>query len=460
VRGAPARRSWGAVLFVWGIWTALLFAMIQFVATYGTNIPYYDEWDMVPRLVGERRVTPKWLWSQHNEHRIVIGRLVYIAATRLTDYDFRAVMFVNIAILAACAAGLIHFMRRLRGYTDYTDAFFPLLMLHLGQAENLIWAFQITFVFGTGLAILILCLLATPGRLSFRSGMLLASCAVLCPLVGGNGLGLVPAVFLCVLVVAWESWQGSPKQRRQAVGILALGVVSVVVAALYFVRYTRPAKHPFNPNIDAMLQGALRIMGMGLGAATKLYWPQIKTPLAVALASTGLVLGAITFFARNGRVRALRLLLFAGALLSVALGIAWARTAVAWDAILVSRYATLAAPLWCTVYLVFQLCFNKSLRTFAHTLLFLTAGVLFVKNRELGIQEAVRLNNIRSALVQDVLAGKTVSEIVERHHKAMTYAGPEVFAERLRMLRKHGVGVFTQMHEAPQPLVEAQPPVP
>ena len=431
----------GAVLFVWGVCASLLVSMIHFVTIYGTNLPFYDEWEMIPRLLGDEPITAEWLWSQHNEHRIVIGRLIYIAATRMANYDFRAGMFVNVAILAASAAGLIHFMRRLRGYTDFTDAFFPLLLLHWGQAENLVWGFQITFVFGTGLAILILCLLATPGRLSVRRGMLLASCAALCPLVGGTGLGFVPALFLCVLVVAWETSKGASKQRRQAMGILAIGALSVVLAALYFTHYARPAKHPFNANLEGMVQGALRITGMGLGAATKRYWSVIKVPLIIALASTALVL------ARNGRARALRLLLFIGAVLSVALGIAWARTAVLPSAILVSRYATVVAPIWCAVYFAFQLCLNKSRRTLAHTLLFLTAGLSFAKNRQVGIREAVYLNDIRSAVLTDVVDGKTVSEIVERHHEDMYHAGPDAFGDRLRLLRKYGVGVFTHMRD-------------
>jgi hypothetical protein len=39
-----------AALFVWGVWLLMLLAALGFVWRYGSNVPYLDDWDIVPRV--------------------------------------------------------------------------------------------------------------------------------------------------------------------------------------------------------------------------------------------------------------------------------------------------------------------------------------------------------------------------------------------------------------------------
>ena len=68
----------------------------------GTNAPYADEWEFVPALVGAEPALP-WLWQQHNEHRMVLPRAVYLLLFKLT-HDFRAGMLVQVAMLSCARA--------------------------------------------------------------------------------------------------------------------------------------------------------------------------------------------------------------------------------------------------------------------------------------------------------------------------------------------------------------------
>ncbi len=54
----------------------MLAAALAFVANYGNNVPSWDDWDMNPDADGQQPVTTTWLWSQHNEHRIPVPRLI------------------------------------------------------------------------------------------------------------------------------------------------------------------------------------------------------------------------------------------------------------------------------------------------------------------------------------------------------------------------------------------------
>lgn len=77
----------------------------------------------------------------------------------------------NVLALGATAFGMIRVARKLRGSTLWTDAFFPLALLQLGQSENLLHAFQIVFVISAVLLNNILIVIAGHrSSLTFRLG--------------------------------------------------------------------------------------------------------------------------------------------------------------------------------------------------------------------------------------------------------------------------------------------------
>ena len=124
---------------------------------------------MVAAMTGHEPDLPRWLWSQNSEHRLPLPRLVNLALLRATG-DFRSTMVFDTLALAAVAAGMILVARRFRdGRTSLADAFFPLLLLHLGNWDNLVWAWQIQFVLPTVLACaLLLVIVARPSLVHAR----------------------------------------------------------------------------------------------------------------------------------------------------------------------------------------------------------------------------------------------------------------------------------------------------
>src|SRR5262249_38455423 len=193
----PQRRA--TALFVYGIWTVMLLAGLAFVVKFGSNVPSWDEWDMVPTMTGEQPVTASWLWSQHNEHRVPVPRLAMLGLFWLFGNDFRMSMYWNVLSAAALALGMIVVAKRLRGWLSLTDAFFPLLLLHWGHAVNFIWGWQIEFFLSTFFAGVAL-LLIVGCRPAVGTGLALAVCLGLLVGCGAHGLALVPAVASWLLV--------------------------------------------------------------------------------------------------------------------------------------------------------------------------------------------------------------------------------------------------------------------
>src|SRR3954471_11189852 len=123
-----ASRSRAGAAVAWGAWAVMLAAVICFVARYASNVPSWDDWDMIPTLTRNQPVTWEWLWSQHNEHRVPLPRLIFLGLDRLTVIDMRVTMYFDVLLMAALAAAMIVAAARLRGRSSASDAFFPLAL--------------------------------------------------------------------------------------------------------------------------------------------------------------------------------------------------------------------------------------------------------------------------------------------------------------------------------------------
>ena len=164
-RRAPRRP---AATVVWLVWAVTLASILASITRDGRNIPFEEDWLMVAAMTGHEPDLPGWLWSQNSEHRLPLPRLLNLALLSTTA-DFRSTMIFDALALGAVAAGMILVARALRGgRTSVADAFFPLLLLHLGNWDNLVWGWQIQFVLPTALACAFLLVIVARGDLPSR----------------------------------------------------------------------------------------------------------------------------------------------------------------------------------------------------------------------------------------------------------------------------------------------------
>ena len=114
-RWAHAGGAAVAVL-VWAVWGALTLVAVLYIRQHSRNIPYIDDFSLVPIMAGHEPVTAQWLWSQHNEHRPVVSRLILVGLQRFIVSDFRVAQYTNAGLLSGMAASMIVFVRHLRGH--------------------------------------------------------------------------------------------------------------------------------------------------------------------------------------------------------------------------------------------------------------------------------------------------------------------------------------------------------
>jgi hypothetical protein len=158
--GSKSTRHFLIVALVWAV---LLIAALSLVRRYGTRtLPQNDEvWALYEAGPG---IHLDWLWKTWAEHRIPLAKLIWKSVLELTDYDFRTGNFLTVLALAALAFAMIWTARKIRGRTIIADAFFPLAILNFGQAEVLLWWWQVNHVLAPITATLLLSILVLHGN--------------------------------------------------------------------------------------------------------------------------------------------------------------------------------------------------------------------------------------------------------------------------------------------------------
>ena len=215
--------------------------VLYFIYLYGVDVPWLDDWDVLPDLsqqVMTGHLTLAALWQQHNEHRIVIPRIAMALLGFWSRYNTIVFMYFT-AVCLMVAAGAIFFALRQSHNKTSVLFFLPLsvLIFSLRQFENLLWGFQIGFALAACLpvlAFLFLFILNGAWRWKFAAAVVVA---LLATYSSAQGLlvwpaGLVPLVF-------------AQSDRRMRYRLVAAWIVIGAIAwRVYFIGYVRPVEHP------------------------------------------------------------------------------------------------------------------------------------------------------------------------------------------------------------------------
>lgn len=316
-------------------WAGMTVTALGFVAHFGHDAPWADEWEFVPALTGHEPVGP-WLWTQHNEHRLPLPRLLFWTLYQLTG-DFRSGMVAQVLMLSALSIYVMRAAAQLRGHSSVVDAAVPLGLLHVGHAENFLMGYQVCFALVTVLVtfMLVEAVRATPEsarQTAWRVGVAL----LLLEACGGAGLVFAMPVgaWLILLAVKHRAWAG-----------LLFAALAAAYLAVYFVGYERPAHHPpTRPDqLGLAILITLEVLGMGFGYGAVAVWPT----------ASAAVVGLLGLTACHGR-RSPGVLALCVGTAGVAAAIGYGRAGFdSWDMGLWSRYGLLAWPALAAAHLTF-----------------------------------------------------------------------------------------------------------
>ena len=450
-----------APTFVWIVFAAMLAAAHVFVARYSSSMPLWDDLEWAP-VVGRASDLPlSWWWSGFNEHRIPFPRVIFIALIRATQ-DIRSGMYFDVYLLGAVAFSMILLARKLRGRTSWSDAFFPLLWLTWGNAENLLMMHQLSLIVPSAITCALLILFIAKAKpLTWKRSLAIGLCTFTLPLCGAPGLTPTPAIILWLLYTGVRRFRSTEEgARRSGVILLSFALATLVLIALYFYDFENPAQHTYNKDPIDTLRQAWMFLSLGFGPVAHDYWP-FSGWLTGAFLLTALTTLAIVFRRKpQERQRIAGFLAIGAGIFSMAVSTGIARGGGNEWAGFAMRYVTLPSPLWCCVYLCFCLYGPAALGRFVRVSLYSLLVLVLFLNVQAGVSWGERRALATENFCKDIEAGLNIKQLAIAHWEDF-YNNPGDFAARLETLRLSHFGplasVKDPLKEGEYPMLKTQP---
>jgi hypothetical protein len=413
------------------------------VARLGSPVPYMDDFWIVPALTGQIQDVPRWLWSQHNEHRLPLPRLLLWGLCRLGDGDFRVPMAFTVAMLGVLAGAMVWAASRIRGRIAYADVFFPVALLHVDHCENFLWAWQVGFVAATCLTgIFLVVVVCTGPDITWRSAAT-AGCVILLPLCGANGVAVVPALGAWLVVAGFHALRGPVVRKGVACFLLSSAASALSLVAVYFLGFERPGHHPPSPGLASTLSAVAEFVSMGFGWFLPRDWRRWALLCLVlwisgaALATRGAVRQPKAFLPAVGIVCVL------AGMTTLAGAIGWGRAGVFPEGYQPARYVTLAVLGLCAVYFSFIL-FAKGPARWVPAAMACVALLTLEHNTSQGLTRAAMRRHEFAYVERDIAAGVSIPDLARRYSGPpfRLYPEEDFLAAQLRNLRDAKIGVF------------------
>jgi hypothetical protein len=428
-QAAPLLVSDGrARLFVWSAWTAMFSTTLALVVVNARNIPIYEDWELVPAMTGHQAHFWSWLWEQNNEHRVPLPKLIYLGLLKIWP-DFRVGMVFSIVLLAVVAAAFIIVMRRVRGHTRWSDAFFPIVLLNLGHWENLGWSWELQFVVATALACGVLMGVASNREFTTARALTLGVCLAAIPFTGATALPYAPIVAVALL----PSLRRAPPTPRAI--LAASTVITLAVTVLYFVGLERPYGPLPTPGVWATIETGAKSLALSVGPAAGEWWFASSLAVIAILAGAGVVL----FRARRAERWLLLAFLAGGFALAVEVGYSRAEHIPVWG--IPDRYALIAAPVLCCAYIAYDRYGAPIWRRLGPGLICGAVMVLLPLNVILGLQYRNWYQQLVDPYADEIKAGVPLSQLAYYGQvSGYVHDVPDILA-----LHRARVGVFADL---------------
>jgi hypothetical protein len=461
----------GARVFVWGVWALTLGALLAFVAENSNNVPWSDDLVFLDGMLSPR-LSLDWLLEPYNGHFVPIPRLMVYALGKLTNYDFRAGMYISILVLGAITAALIWTAQSIRGGARYTDAIFPLAILSFGHMENFLqnWG-AVVYTLVVTLAGLVLIIVARcHGRPTLRQAVFCGVCAILLPLNGSLGAAFVAPVFLWLGAVALSWWRsGLPDGRRNGLVIGSLLLLALLTFPLTYYSLKQDPSLPARPSVPDIMLGVFQMFSLMFGSGvvtTANTWALEVGVLADILLVLGLACLAWQYLRQPGqRFRTAGLVIVLGGVGTIALATAIGRASNT----LSVRYAIFMVLVPCTLYLAGVIHDRSAIGKLWQASCFVLFCLLLSDSTLEGLRWAKWVHEGLNTVENDVRKG-VPAEILVRRHLVHWLTMVEIPAEEfdedvarhvatLRQLRENRSGIFVDLKDMPQNYQEFPVPV-
>lgn len=326
-----------------------------YVYVFSVDLPFVDDMALISWITAARQGTLNWiqLAGQHNEHRILVPRVVMLLMALVSGYDLRWEVAASYVALCASLWVLYRLYRiAAQDRPRHPLAFLPVSLLFVGwrQHEGLLWGFHLASTLALFFSLTTIYFLHR-GLRRDTFPYAAAATGALASFSSGFGLGVWLLGFLFLAAVRSEE---NPIPRRKRLAWLAFWCVcAAATLTAYFTGYhIHPAPWPTG----------FAYLGANVGAAMGYILAATGAPLTWgfrAAAAGGLgTLGALAVLAATVPLKTLRsaqtlpVVLVTGLPLLGLPGLLLRRLGLGMDQALSSRYVTLTNLLPLGIYIL------------------------------------------------------------------------------------------------------------
>tara|TARA_R110002049_G_scaffold220578_2_gene392121 strand:+ start:5145 stop:7244 length:2100 start_codon:yes stop_codon:yes gene_type:complete len=254
------------------------------VYSHFSPVPYWDMWDgylgfFLKASKGNRSI---WI-AQHNEHRILLSRLLFWLDLKYFKGVGVFLVCINILIQLGTAYVFVKVVsKRVKSdvYKTALYAFIFCLLFSWVQNDNFIWGFQSQFLFVYMFALLSFYYLGEYSNKKKKYHLALALFFACCSTYSmANGLLTFPLLILQALIL-----------RNSKLSIAAIVLTAIAISIIYFQNYNKPAGH--SSIVESIVQHpffVLRFMCAYLGSP---FHPVLKSIHIATVAGGIFIFGA------------------------------------------------------------------------------------------------------------------------------------------------------------------------
>ena len=340
-----------------------LFIVILLVR-YAVNVPYQDQWDMIPLLdkAYSGGLSLSELWAPHNEHRIFFPQLIMLGLARLTHWNIGYELALNLVLALALLMVFVWQIRATTGALPLGEWYklvpaVSLVVFSASQYQNWLWGFQSALFLNMLAATAGILLLAQRG-FSWKRFILATALGVVATFSFATGVAFWPVGLLLMLV--------STRGRQRFAAVLAWLALSGFAIGLFFYHFNVAGSASVRTALSSPLECIRFLLKYTGGIVAQYPGGDIsfagKFALIFGAGAITVTVWSVRKLIRMGTVDWVTLLPYLGfSLYSLGSGslAAVGRVCLGSDQAASSRYCTMVVPFWISL-MVFLFLLLKS----------------------------------------------------------------------------------------------------
>jgi hypothetical protein len=214
------------------LWSAIPpLATAAFIALFGSNVPFWDEWDLATLLekLARHTATLGDFFQPQSEHRFVLPKLILAPLALQTHWNVTAELWLSFAVAVIGYVGLVILVRGSNGGRLFITS---LAYFSLAACENWLWGWQFSWFLANTLFIW-----AVVAAASIRNRPLqIASAALLCFLATFSAAYGV-ASWVALAPFLWRPINNDETRVRRVAALAVWAAFFSASLGLYVFRY-------------------------------------------------------------------------------------------------------------------------------------------------------------------------------------------------------------------------------